>query len=97
MTQTKLELKVEAINNSVNFEVIDDGCGIEKDKLNTIFSGRITNTEYSSDSTKQFIGIGLSVCATIIKAHGGKIWARNNTPNGMCFGFQLEREVTEDE
>lgn len=43
------------------------------------------------------MGIGLSVCAAIIQAHGGTIEAGNREGGGAVFRFFLEREVTDDE
>ena len=40
------------------------------------------------------MGIGLSVCSTIIKAHGGVIFAKNRKEGGAIFGFTLEIEET---
>ena len=71
---TKLKLVVFIINKKAVFEISDNGCGIEPERLKTIFSGygggAPTDTKINS-------GIGLSVCATIIKAHGGDIRAEN--------------------
>ena len=43
------------------------------------------------------MGIGLSVCATIIKVHGGQIQAVNNPEGGCTFRFTLQMETEEDE
>ena len=48
------------------------------------------------DSQKRNAGIGLSVCATIIKAHGGSISAENGADGGAVFSFTLETEEGED-
>jgi two-component system sensor histidine kinase KdpD len=40
------------------------------------------------------MGIGLSVCAAIVKAHGGEIWAENRHSGGAAFFFTLEMEGT---
>jgi two-component system sensor histidine kinase KdpD len=45
-----------------------------------------------SDNQKKCMGIGLSVCAAIIKAHGGEISADNLKQGGMRFRFSLELE-----
>ena len=37
----------------------------------------------------QGMGLGLSVCRTIITAHGGKLWAANNPERGATFHFTL--------
>lgn len=94
---TCLQLCVRVKERAVVFEVIDDGCGIEKERLKDILAGRYTSSASSADSSKQFMGIGLSVCATIIKAHGGQFWAENGKKCGVCFGFTLEKDVLEDE
>lgn len=89
---TKLQLKVSVQENTVIFEVVDNGCGISQDKLEGIFSGTALQDVSSPDTQKHNMGIGLSVCATIIKAHGGTIYAHPAKPQGMRFGFTLEAE-----
>lgn len=42
------------------------------------------------------MGLGLSICRTIIEAHGGKIWAEARTTGGAAFHFTVPRVVTED-
>ena len=43
------------------------------------------------------MGIGLSVCASIIKAHGGEIWGGNRKAGGaeVCFALEMEEETGE--
>ena len=45
-----------------------------------------------TDGSRSNMGIGLSVCATIIKAHGREICARNPADGGAEFTFKLEME-----
>lgn len=95
---TKLSLKVSVKDRIATFEFCDDGCGIPRDKLDSIFSGYNNLSEENTDSQKRNAGIGLSVCATIIKAHGGNITAENGEGGGAVFRFTLEaEEETEDE
>lgn len=89
---TRLELSVEERGNKAVFYVRDDGCGIAKDKMEHLFSGYLGQTESLSDSKRRNMGIGLSVCASIINAHGGKISARNLPKSGAEFRFELEME-----
>ncbi len=89
---TKLALNISVADTKVVFEVVDDGCGIEKEKLRNIFSGYYMNEVSIQDNQKKCMGIGLSVCAAIVKAHGQKIYAENTKEGGMCFGFTLELE-----
>ena len=87
---TKLSLKVLNRDPEVIFEVADNGCGIPKDRLPDIFSG--TATPDTGTAGKRSMGIGLSVCATIIRAHGGTVYAEPAKGGGMRFGFRLEAE-----
>ena len=93
---TEILLKITKEDNKVMFQVIDDGCGIEKEKLKTIFTGYNLSSNALSDSGNKSMGIGLSVCYTIVKAHGDIITAENRKPKGMIFKFSLEGE-SEDE
>jgi len=96
---TKLSLKVFVISQKAIFEIEDDGCGIDETKLNDIFSDCYSVTGRPYDSQKSNSGIGLSVCATIIKAHGGDIKAENKKNGGSIFRFSLnmEDEISEQQ
>jgi two-component system sensor kinase FixL len=37
----------------------------------------------------QGMGVGLSICRTIIESHGGRLWTEPNTPHGAIFRFTL--------
>lgn len=87
---TKLSLNVTERDGQAIFEIADDGCGIEPDRLDKIFSGYGNMSEQASDTKKRNAGIGLSVCASIIKAHGGNISARNRQSGGAVFSFSLD-------
>lgn len=89
---TELSLKVFTISSKVIFEIKDDGCGIEGEKLDTIFTGSYSSKGLSTDANRNNAGIGLSVCATIIKAHGGEIKAENLKSKGAVFRFVLDKE-----
>lgn len=93
----RLSLKVFVIADKVIFEVKDNGCGIPKEKLKNIFSGCYTSDASSPDSKKSNAGIGLAVCATIIKAHGGDITADNLKNGGAVFRFTLDMEELDGE
>ncbi|MBR5507547.1 MAG: PAS domain-containing sensor histidine kinase [Clostridia bacterium] len=89
---TQLKLKVFTISNKAIFEIMDNGCGIPDAKLKNIFSGIYTSYSEISDRRKNNAGIGLSVCASIIKAHGGDIKASNLKDGGCVFRFNLNME-----
>ena len=94
---TRLCFRVYTEQGKAIFEISDNGCGIEKDKLEKLFSGYYGKTEEVSDSKKRNAGIGLSVCATIIRAHGGSISAENAKEGGAVFRFALDLEEEENE
>lgn len=89
---TRLGLTVHKRGNNAVFEITDDGCGIEKERLKNIFTGYFEKKETPIDNQKHSMGIGLSVCASIIKAHDGTISATNRPEGGCCFAFSLKLE-----
>ncbi len=94
---TRLGLRVFKIDEKAIFEISDDGCGIAPEKFEGIFLGYNDKTEDTSDTHTRNAGIGLSVCATIIKAHGGDITAENSKNGGAVFRFSLMTEEVSDE
>ena len=86
---TKLSLGVHPDGEFAVFEVTDDGCGIEPDRLRDLFTGAAPLKAPSADSRPRNAGIGLSVCRTIVRAHGGDIEALNLHCGGALFRFTL--------
>ncbi|MDD5798044.1 MAG: ATP-binding protein [Clostridiaceae bacterium] len=68
--------------------VEDDGQGIKESVLPVIFEGKISSDEEKSDS-KRNMGIGLSVCHSIVKAHKGGMHAENRAEGGARISFWL--------
>lgn len=92
---TELILSVHIENSKAVFEVKDDGCGVPEEKLTQIFTGYLEREgNIPTDGSRNNMGIGLSVCSTIIKAHGGTIFAKNREEGGAIFGFKLDIEET---
>lgn len=87
-----LVLQISLKGKEVIFDIIDDGCGINEDTLEEIFVEYRAQKESSLNTESRYAGIGLSVCTTIVKAHGGKISAKNNKTKGATFTFTLLRE-----
>ena len=85
-----IELTVTEEPRFVTFKVKDYGVGIPPEKLDTIFDGSPYTPMAASDVHKG-MGIGLSICKTIITAHGGKINAYNHE-HGCLFTFTLPKE-----
>ena len=89
---TLLELLVTLEDRHVRFTVRDDGCGIAPDRLEDLFTGYLGSSDRQGDAQRRNMGIGLSVCATIVKAHGGRITAKNRPTGGAEFTFTLDLE-----
>jgi two-component system sensor histidine kinase KdpD len=92
-----LILKVYTKDDEAVFEIIDDGCGIPKERMERIFTGYFEQKDLPADNQKRNMGIGLSVCASVIKAHDGEISVENLKEGGCCFRFTLKMEEEEDE
>lgn len=83
-------LQVSQDSETVIFEIMDYGIGISENLVHTIFDGSPSDASGSYDSRKG-MGIGLSICKTIILAHNGTITARNHA-QGAVFTFTLPIE-----
>jgi len=71
------------IGNEIIVSIHDNGSGIDPQILPVLFSKFATKSDKGT-------GLGLYICKNIIEAHGGKIWAENNTDsNGATFSFTL--------
>jgi signal transduction histidine kinase len=69
-------------DNDILVAVVDVGTGVDPEDLDRLFSPFYTT---KSDG----MGIGLSVCRSIIEAHGGRVWASPNAGPGMTFQFTV--------
>ena len=79
----RLDVRTKSIDESnVLVEVQDSGSGISADKLEAIFDPFIT-------SKPDGLGMGLSICRSIIERHGGRISAANNPDGGAKFSIIL--------
>jgi two-component system, LuxR family, sensor kinase FixL len=73
---------IENGSDAVMVSVADLGSGISEGKMDQIFQPFFT-------TKAKGMGLGLSVCRTIIAAHRGKLWATNNADRGATFHFSL--------
>lgn len=75
----------------VRVSVADNGQGIKPLLLCALFDGSSRLSKLTDSDNNRCMGIGLSVCSTIIKAHGGSISARNLPEGGAEFSFTLPK------
>ncbi len=86
--QTRREIYLETSldeSDHVVFSIRDTGTGIPPDHIEQIFDGFFTTKEAG-------LGIGLAICQSIIKAHGGTITAANHPEGGAVFRFSIPAE-----
>jgi PAS domain S-box-containing protein len=68
--------------------VQDSGPGLDPAKLERLFEAFYT-------TKPDGLGVGLSICRSILEAHGGRLWANANEPRGAVFQFSLPPETAE--
>lgn len=90
-TVTQIDLTLKTRNDRAVLEVADNGVGIPRGQLAHLFDGTVHPEEGREDARRD-MGIGLSVCRTIVKAHGGTITAENRRGGGALFRICLPLE-----
>jgi signal transduction histidine kinase len=75
----------QMLTNGALVAVRDSGPGIDPENLERVFEAFYT-TKYSG------VGMGLSICRSIIDAHAGRLWADSNEPRGAAFILPSARE-----
>ena len=83
-----ITLSAHREGDQVEVEIADDGPGIDQDAKDRIFDMFYTADKKRGDS-RRGLGLGLSLCKSIINAHGGTIQAVDNHPQGTIFRFTL--------
>jgi signal transduction histidine kinase len=77
-----LWISTEQSRTEVLATVRDSGPGIDPERIERVFDAFYTT---KADG----VGMGLSICRSIIDAHGGRLWADANEPRGAAFQFTL--------
>jgi signal transduction histidine kinase len=72
----------EHTSNGVLVAVRDSGPGVDSESLDRLFQPFYTTKPGG-------MGMGLSICRSIVEVHGGRIWATANVPQGASFHFSL--------
>jgi len=78
----ELLIKTQTDASCVLVAVRDSGPGLSQPDLERVFEAFYT-TKSSG------LGMGLSICRSIVEAHGGRLWATANVPNGAVFQFTV--------
>ncbi|MFD1788256.1 ATP-binding protein [Sphingomonas floccifaciens] len=77
-----LRLATSGDDASVRIDVRDTGCGIPSERVATVF------TAFGSSKIGG-LGVGLTICRTIVEAHGGQIWVEQTDDSGTCVALRL--------
>lgn len=90
--EKRLDIYVEDKNPDIVIRIRDYGIGIDEKKIKKVFSGGQYRYDSKEADSKKGMGIGLSICKTIVKAHGGVIHGFNHG-NGAEFSFTLPQDL----
>ncbi|WP_313581783.1 sensor histidine kinase KdpD [Lacrimispora sp.] len=91
---SSIEVRLDREGTWAKFEVLDRGRGILSEDLPHLFAGYKPNENRSADSSRG-MGIGLSICKTIVNAHQGNLEAENRKDGGTVFRFTLPLKGSE--
>lgn len=88
-----LEITIDENDEKVFIHIRDYGVGIDEHRLESIFDGEGYRSQNARADGYKGMGIGLSICKTIVAAHGGKIIAVNHSDGAeFCFSLPKEKE-----
>ena len=90
---TQISVSIERTSQEdVCFCVEDNGEGIDEKILPKLFEELFPHAKESHADGRRSMGIGLSACMSIVKAHGGNMYAKNKPDGGACVCFVLPME-----
>ncbi|WP_232491437.1 PAS domain-containing sensor histidine kinase [Novosphingobium kaempferiae] len=78
----RIVIRADIIGKSAQICVLDTGTGLSGETRDNMF-------EAFYSTKPKGIGMGLAICRSIVEAHGGRIWASDNVPQGSVFTFTL--------
>ena len=90
---SKICLSAKKENSMVRIEIADNGPGISDEEKQRLFDMFYTvNRGGAGADSRRGLGLGLSLCKSIVEAHGGSISVYDNQPHGAVFSFTLPLE-----
>lgn len=87
--RSDVAVEVKETDDFVAFIITDTGPGIDPKLLPLLFNFTVTSEDNPYNDSMRNLGIGLSICKTIINAHGGEISASNRPEGGAQFMFTI--------
>ena len=87
-SDSQITITANRKGETVCISVADNGNGIEGEQKSRVFDMFYTGANQIADCRRS-IGLGLSLCKSIINAHGGEITISDNLPHGAIFTFTL--------
>ncbi len=85
---SEITVSAEKAGTMVSIQVADNGPGIHNRQKKQVFDMFYTGSTKVADCRRS-LGLGLSLCRSIVEAHGGEITLSDNTPSGCIFTFTL--------
>jgi PAS domain S-box-containing protein len=87
--ERRLVLRADLSDGAAHLSLADRGPGLSPREIERVFEPFVTTKSHG-------LGLGLTVCRTIITAHGGRLWATNNSDRGATFHFTLPAATATD-
>jgi len=87
-TEERIDMRVLEEDGSAVFIVRDYGRGLSENEIDSLF----TPSAFKVGDSTHGLGLGLSICRSVIRAHGGEIHGGNDTGGGAVFRFTLPME-----
>jgi C4-dicarboxylate-specific signal transduction histidine kinase len=81
-----LVISTASTGTGVRLSVTDNGPGITAEPIDAVFQPFVTSKHHG-------LGLGLTICRSIVDAHGGRMWAVNNQDRGSTFHLTLPPSV----
>jgi signal transduction histidine kinase len=88
----KINIKCHRLNNQVQVDISDSGCGIPEEAIEKIFE-EFYRVDNPINQEVKGTGLGLALVKNIIEAHTGKIWVKSKVGSGSTFSFTLPQPI----